>query len=86
MIVMKRIIEMTEMAYGGVGNWDVWLSIMARGWGFPRATMSVTPINFHIGNKRKKEPKELPSHSIHCLLTAYNHQLEKYISDRPGDG
>ena len=59
---------------------------MAGGRGFPPATMSVTPIHFHIGNKRKIEPKEPSSHSIHHLLTAYNHQLEKYISDRPEDG
>ena len=57
-----------------------------QGLGISLTTTSVTPIHFHIGNKRKKEPKELPSHSIHCLLTSYNHQLEKYISDRPGDG
>ena len=40
------------------------------------ATMSMTPVYFHIVNKRKIQPKELPSHSIHCLLTAYAQQLE----------
>lgn len=36
--------------------------------------------NFRIGNKRKKESKELPSHSIHGLLTAYTHQLEILVT------
>ena len=31
----------------------------------------ISPVYFHIGNKKKTEPKELPSHSIHCLLTAF---------------
>ena len=31
----------------------------------------ISPGYFHIGNKKKTLPKELPSHSVHCLLTAY---------------
>ena len=46
------------------------------GWGPPQAEMSVAPIYFHIVNIRKIQPKELPSHSIHCLLTTYTQQLE----------
>ena len=33
--------------------------------------MSMTPVYFHIGSKRKVEPKEFANHSIHCCLTAY---------------
>ena len=45
------------------------LSGIARGWGFPPATMSVTP-GYFTGNKRKMEPKELPSYlAIHLLIT-----------------
>ena len=36
----------------------------------------MTPVYFHIGNKRKIEPKELPNQSIHHLLTAHNCQFE----------
>ena len=31
----------------------------------------ISPGYCHVGNKKKTEPKELPSHSIHRLLTAY---------------
>ena len=57
-----------------------------QGQGISPSYYECDPVNFHVGNKRKIEPKELPSHSIHRFLTVYNHQLEKYISDRPGDG
>ena len=46
------------------------------GWGPPQAETSMAPIYFHIVNIRKIQPKELPSHSIHCLLTTYTQQLE----------
>ena len=32
------------------------------------------------GNKKKMEPKELPSQSIHRLLTAYTGQLEIFVT------
>ena len=50
------------------------------GWGPPQAEMSVAPIYFHIVNIRKIQPKELPSHSIHCLLTTYTQQLEILVT------
>lgn len=50
------------------------------GWGPPQATMSMAPIYFHIVNIRKIQPKELPSHSIHCLLTTYTQQLEILVT------
>jgi len=31
----------------------------------------ISPGYFHIGSKKKTRPKELPTHSIDCLLTAY---------------
>ena len=46
------------------------------GWGPPQAETSMAPIYFHIVNIRKIQPKELPIHSIHCLLTTYTQQLE----------
>ena len=50
------------------------------GWGPPQAEMSMAPIYFHIVNIRKIQPKELPSHSIHCLLTTYTQQLEILVT------
>ena len=38
------------------------------------------PSYFHVGNKKKMEPKELPSQSIHRLLTAYTGQLEIFVT------
>ena len=40
----------------------------------------VAYIYFHIVIKRKIQPKELPSHSIHCLLTTYTQQLEILVT------
>ena len=50
------------------------------GWGPPQAEMSMAPIYFHIVNIRKIQPKELPSHSIHCLLTTDTQQLEILVT------
>ena len=50
------------------------------GWGPPQAEMSMAPIYFHIVNIRKIQPKELASHSIHCLLTAYTQQLKILVT------
>ena len=38
------------------------------------------PSYFHVGNKTKMEPKELPSHSSHCLITVYTGQLEILVT------
>lgn len=48
--------------------------------GLPPATMGMTPFYFHIVNKRQIQPKELASHSIHCLLTAYTQQLKILVT------
>lgn len=50
------------------------------GWGPPQAEMSMAPIYFHIVNIRKIQPKELASHSIQCLLTAYTQQLKILVT------
>jgi len=42
-----------------------------QGPGLPPLTMSMTAVYFHIGSKRKIEPKELPNHSVQGRLTAY---------------
>ena len=39
----------------------------------------VAYVYFHIVIKRKIQPKELPSHSIHCLLTACSTQQLKIL-------
>ena len=59
------------------------LSLLGSGfmdWGPPQAEMSMAPIYFHLVNIRKIQPKELPSHSIHCLLTTYTQQLEILVT------
>ena len=49
----------------------------AGGQGFPPATMSVSPgSSTFIRNRRKMEPKELPSCKIPLLLISYTRQLE----------
>ena len=47
-----------------------------RGRGFSLVTINMSPGYFHKKNKRKIEPKVLPSCTIPLLLFAYTRQLE----------
>ena len=50
--------------------------LRGRGWGFPLATVNVFPGYFHAKNRRKTEPKEIPSFLIPCLLAVFTRQLK----------
>ena len=70
----------------GTGGWGPgaggcgW-GLGARGQGFPPATMRVSPTySTFLRNRKKMEPKELPSYTIPLLLIAYTWQLEILVT------
>ena len=58
------------------------IRVVTKGWGpgISPGYHEHDPSYFHVGNKTKMEPKELPSQSIHRLLTAYTGQLEIFVT------
>lgn len=58
------------------------IRVVTKGWapGISPGYHEHDPSYFHVGNKKKMEPKELPSQSIHRLLTAYTGQLEIFVT------
>ena len=67
-------------------TWHAWfcalsgLSIRARGRGFSPATKRVTSGYFYWQNRRKIEPKEIPSRLIPRLLVVFTRQLEILVT------
>ena len=55
------------------------LSLRARGRGFSLATISVA-LGYFFGNRRKMEPKEIPSCLIPHLLAVFTQQLEVLVT------
>ena len=56
------------------------LSLRAGGGGFSPATKRVAPGYFYRKNRRKIEPKEIPSHLIPRLLVVFTRQLEILVT------
>ena len=60
------------------------LSLRAGGWGFSLATKRVAPRLLLLDNRRKIEPKEIPSHLIPLLLVVLTRQLEILVTTLSG--
>ena len=56
------------------------LSLRAGGWGFSPATKRVAPRLLLLENRRKIDPKEIPSRLISHILVVFTRQLEILVT------